>query len=125
MKWRFELKSFIIFCVIFLIEVLIAKFVDDSIVRPYVGDILVVILIYYFIKAFIQTKSVYIAIGTILFAYLVEIGQYFHIADILGLENKILRIMIGSSFSWIDIVCYTAGGIVCYLFNKDKEQQID
>lgn len=120
MKWRFELKSFILFCIIFLIEVLIAKFIDDSIIRPYVGDILVVILIYYFIKAFIQTKSIYIIFGTVLFAYLVEIGQYFHITDILGVQNKILRIMTGSSFSWGDIVCYTIGGAICYFFNKDK-----
>lgn len=113
MKWRFDLKSFIIFCIFFLIEVLIAKYVNDSIIRPYVGDILVVILIYYFIKAFIETKSLYIIIGTLLFAYLIEIGQYFHIADILGLENKILRIMIGSSFSWGDILCYTIGAGIC------------
>lgn len=120
MKWRFDLKSFILFCIIFLIEVLIAKFINDSFIRPYAGDILVVILIYYFIKAFIDTKSIYIVIGTVFFAYLVEVGQYFHIADILGVENKILRIMIGSSFSWGDIVCYTIGGIICYLLNKDK-----
>ncbi|MDR1707854.1 MAG: DUF2809 domain-containing protein [Prevotella sp.] len=120
MKWRFELKPFIIFCIIFLIEVLIAKFINDNIIRPYVGDILAVILIYYFIKAFIQTKSIYIIFGTVLFAYLVEIGQYLHIADILGVKNKILRIMIGSSFSWGDIICYTIGGTICYIFNKDK-----
>lgn len=79
-----------------------------------------VILLYYFIKAFIETKSIYIVTGTVFFAYLVEIAQYFHIADILGVENKILRIMIGSSFSWGDIVCYTIGGVICYLLNRDK-----
>lgn len=120
MKWRFELKSFIIFCTIFLIEVLIAKFIADSIILPYVGDILVVILIYYFIKAFIETKSMYIVIGSVFFAYLVEIGQYFHIADVLAVENKILRIIIGSSFSWSDIVCYTIGGIICFLLTKNS-----
>lgn len=125
MKWRFNLKSFIIFCIIFVIEVLIAKFINDSIIRPYVGDILVVILIYYFIKAFIQTRSIYIVIATVLFAYFVEIGQYFHIVDILGVENKVLRIMIGSSFSWGDIVCYTIGGMTCYILNKDKKDHIN
>ena len=120
MKWRFNLKAFIIFCIIFLIEVLIAKFINDRIIRPYVGDILVVILIYYFTKAFIRTKSIYIVFATVLFAYFVEIGQYFHIADILGVENKVLRIMIGSSFSWGDIVCYTIGGMICYVFNNGQ-----
>ena len=124
MKWRFELKSFIIFCIISLVEVLIARFINDSIIRPYVGDILVIILIYYFIKAFIETKSIYIVASTVFFAYLVEIGQYFHIADILGVENKILRIVIGASFSWGDILCYTIGGIICYFLNKDTIHDI-
>lgn len=122
MKWRFDLRSFIIFFIIFLIEVLIAKFVDDSIIRPYGGDILVVILMYYFVKAFIKTESLYIVVATVLFAYLVEIGQYFHLVDVLNIQNKILRIMIGSSFSWGDILCYTIGGAICYLIDREKSK---
>lgn len=121
MKWKFDLKSFIIFLIIFFVEVLIAKFVDDSFIRPYGGDILVVILMYYFCKAFIDTKSIYLVMGVVLFAYLVEIGQYFKLVEILGIENKILRIVIGSSFSWGDMLCYTIGGVICYLIDKKKE----
>ncbi|MCW5910752.1 MAG: DUF2809 domain-containing protein [Cyclobacteriaceae bacterium] len=39
---------------IFIAEVLIALFVHDSFIRPYVGDVLVVILIYCFVKSFID-----------------------------------------------------------------------
>lgn len=125
MKWRFDLKSFIIFLIIFFIEVLIAKFVNDSFIRPYGGDILVVILMYYFCKAFIETKSIYLVIGTVLFAYLVEFGQYLKLVEILGIENKILRVVIGSSFSWGDILCYTIGGVICYLIdNRNKIKPI-
>lgn len=121
MKWRFDLKSFIIFLIIFVIEVLIAKFVDDSFIRPYGGDILVVILMYYFVKTFVETKAVYIITGVVLFAYLVEIGQYFHLVEVLGMQdNKIMRVVIGSSFSWMDILCYTIGGAICYLIDREK-----
>lgn len=122
MKWRFDLKSFIIFLIIFVIEVLIAKFVDDSFIRPYGGDILVVILMYYFVKTFVETKAVYIiSSGVVLFAYLVEIGQYFHLVEVLGMQdNKIIRVVIGSSFSWMDILCYTIGGVICYLIDREK-----
>lgn len=122
MKWRFDLKSFIIFLIIFVIEVLIAKFVDDSFIRPYGGDILVVILMYYFVKTFVETKAVYIiSSGVVLFAYLVEIGQYFHLVEVLGMhDNKIIRVVIGSSFSWMDILCYTIGGVICYLIDREK-----
>ncbi|MDR3056994.1 MAG: DUF2809 domain-containing protein, partial [Prevotella sp.] len=67
MKWRFDLKSFVICLIIFLIEVLIALFVDDSFIRPYGGDILVVILIYYFLKSFIETKTIYLVVAVLLF----------------------------------------------------------
>jgi len=120
-RWRFNIRSFIVFLIIFFTEVIIAKFVDDSIIRPYGGDVLVVILIYYFVKSFIHTKTIYLVIAVVLFAYLVEIGQYFHLVEILGMQdNSIMRIVIGSSFSWGDIIAYTIGGIICYLIDRNK-----
>lgn len=116
---RFSLKSFLIFLSIFVIEVIIALFVNDKIIRPYLGDVLVVIMIYYFIKSFIQTRSVYLIISVLLFAYAIETGQYFQLVEVLGLQdNKLMRIIIGSSFSWGDILAYTIGGAVCYLIDK-------
>lgn len=123
MNWRFDLKSFIICFVIFLVEVFIALFVDDSFIRPYGGDILVVILIYYFLKSFIKTKTIYLVVAVILFAYLVEFGQYLKMVEVLGLQdNKVMRVIIGSSFSWWDIVCYTVGGAICYVIDRDRQQ---
>lgn len=122
-KWRFDLKSFIIFLVIFLIEVLIAMFVNDSIIRPYGGDVLVVILIYYFIKSFIRTRTIYLVAGVLLFAYLVELSQYFHLVEMLGLqENKIMRTVMGHSFSWGDMLAYTIGGIICYFIDRKQAE---
>ena len=119
MKWRFEKKSFIVAAVIFLVEVFIALFMHDAFVRPYGGDILVVILIYYFVKSFIQVKPLYLAVATVLFAYAVEIGQYFKLIEVLGLQDsKIMQTIIGTSFSWGDILCYTVGGIICYLVDR-------
>lgn len=42
MRWRFDRSSFLKSIVLFFVEVLIAKFVDDAFIRPYGGDILVV-----------------------------------------------------------------------------------
>lgn len=120
-KIRLDIKSFFIFLLIFGIEVFIALFVNDSFIRPYGGDILVVMLMYYFVKTFVETKALYIVIAVTLFAYLVEIGQYFNLVEVLGLQgNKIMRTVIGSSFSWGDIVCYTVGGLICYLINRKR-----
>ncbi len=117
---KFDKKSFIIAIIIFLIEVIIALYIKDKIIRPFVGDILVVIFMYYFIKAFINTKAIYIAIFTLIFSFVVEILQYFNFVEMIGLgHNKVARIIIGTSFSWIDLLCYFVGFILLFLIDKD------
>ncbi|RYZ76426.1 MAG: DUF2809 domain-containing protein, partial [Proteobacteria bacterium] len=50
------------------------------------------------------------AIGTLLFAFLVEFLQYIAIVDTMGLRgNAVARTVIGTSFSWEDIAMYTIG----------------
>ena len=118
-RLRFDIKSFVIFLIIFAVEVCIALFVNDSIIRPYGGDVLVVMLIYYFAKSFVETKTIWLVIAALLFAYLVEIGQYFRLVEVLVMENnKVIRTIIGSSFSWGDIFAYTLGAAICYFIDR-------
>ncbi|MDH1602930.1 DUF2809 domain-containing protein [Empedobacter sp. GD03739] len=120
---KFDKKSFTIAIIIFLIEVIIALYIKDKIIRPFVGDILVVIFIYYFIKAFINTKAINIAIFTLFFSFIVEILQYFNFVEMIGLgHNKAARIIIGTSFSWIDLLCYFIGFILLFLIDKDLKK---
>ena len=52
-------------------------------------------------------------LGVLLFAYAVEISQYFHLIAVVGLENsKIARLIMGTSFSWTDMLMYTLGIIL-------------
>ncbi len=121
---KFDKKSFTIAIIIFLIEVIIALYIKDKIIRPFVGDILVVIFIYYFIKAFINTKAINIAIFTLTFSFVVEILQYFNFVEIIGLgHNKAARIIIGTSFSWIDLLCYFIGFVLLFFIDKDLKKK--
>lgn len=120
-RLRFDIKSFIIFLIIFAVEVCIALFVRDSIIRPYGGDVLVVMLIYYFAKAFVDTKPKWLVLAVLAFAYLVEIGQYFHLVEVLNMQdNRIMRTVIGSSFSWGDMLAYTLGAAICYFIDRKE-----
>jgi Protein of unknown function (DUF2809) len=95
---------------LFIIELLIAVFVNDRFIRPFVGDFLVVILIYCFIQTFTNFKIIATAIGVLLFAYIVEIGQYFEMVKLLGLaHNQLAVIILGNHFSWGDMLVYTLG----------------
>lgn len=104
---------------LFITEVLIALFVHDQFIRPYVGDFLVVILIYCFVKSFLNTPVVPTALGVLLFAYTVEVLQYFRIVEVLGLQHsRAARIIIGSSFEWLDMLAYTLGILMVILVEK-------
>ncbi len=104
---------------LFITEVLIALFVHDQFIRPYVGDFLVVILIYCFVKSFLNTPVVPTAFGVLLFAYTVEVLQYFRIVEVLGLQHsRAARIIIGSSFEWLDMLTYTCGILMVILVEK-------
>ena len=103
------------------VEVLIALFVHDQFIRPYIGDFLVVILIYCFVKSFLNTRVLPTALGVLLFAYTVELLQYFRIVEVLGLQHsRAARIIIGSSFEWLDMLAYTLGILMVILVEKKQ-----
>ncbi len=122
---RFHWQSFVAFVILFLVEVCIALFVDDKIIRPYGGDFLVVIMIYYFLKSFVKTKVNYLLLFVLLFAYTIEIGQLFDMVALLGVEDiKVMRVVLGTSFSWGDMIAYTLGVLTCCLIEKINSKEV-
>jgi hypothetical protein len=108
----FNRRYFVIAVILFFILVFIAAFVRDRFVRPYFGDYLVVIFLYCLARAFLRISPIRIIIGVLLFAYLIETLQYFHILKILGWEDLVLaRVILGNGFEWWDIVAYTLGAV--------------
>lgn len=114
----------IIFIILLLIEILIALFSHGGFIRNYVGDIIVVWVLYTLIRIIIPKKVKLLPLWILIFSIFVEFMQYIKIVDIFGIENLILRTIIGTSFSWVDILCYFVGcvplGIFEYLKNKRK-----
>jgi hypothetical protein len=95
---------------LFLIEVYIAVFIEDRFIRPFVGDVLVVILIYCFVKSFWKVRSNIAAVSVFIFACAIEGLQYLNLIDKLGLrQDKLLVIILGSTFDWNDILAYALG----------------
>ena len=116
---HFNKNYFLLTILLFLIEVCIALFVHDNFIRPYFGDVLVVILIYCFVKSFLNVSVIKAAIAVLLFAFLVETLQYFAIIEILGLQdNKLARTVIGTSFAWEDILAYIVGIVIVIVGEK-------
>lgn len=116
---HFNKNYFLLTILLFVIEVCIALFVHDNFIRPYFGDVLVVILIYCFVKSFLNVPVIKTAIAVLLFAFLVETLQYFAIIEILGLQdNRLAQTVIGTSFAWEDILAYIAGSVIVIIFER-------
>lgn len=113
---KFNLKYFIATLILFFTEVAIATVFKEIVwLRSFFGDVLVVILMYTFFRSFYNFNKTKLIIGIFIFACLVEVAQYFHFAEILGFrDNKLMMIVLGNSFSWIDILCYGAGCLLLY-----------
>lgn len=92
------------------VEVLIALYVHDDFVRPYIGDVLAVIVVYTFIRIIIPEKCALLPLFVFIFAVGVEVLQYFDLITLLGLENnRFFKILLGSVFDFKDIICYAIG----------------
>ncbi|TFF37123.1 ribosomal maturation YjgA family protein [Mucilaginibacter psychrotolerans] len=108
--FKFNKFYFALAVLLFNAEVLIADFMHDAFIRPYGGDFLVVILIYCAFKAFIKSDLWLTVIGVLVFSYVVETTQYYHLINRLGWENSSLaRNILGTTFRWADMLAYTLG----------------
>ena len=97
------------------IEIAIARFVHDDFVRPYLGDSLAVVAVYLALRAVTPLRLVAAVAIAFAFACAIEVGQYFHLVDVLGLgTNRVARIVLGTTFGLTDFVAY-AGGALCVL----------
>ena len=129
-------KSFFIYAVLlFLTEVLIALYAPAGFIRGFVGDVLVVILLFCMVRAVVSPvekaaakntgdgikhlfQTPWLAVAVLLFAFAIEFGQYWGLVDKLGLGgNRLARIVIGSHFDPLDLVAYFVGYLIllgCY-----------
>ena len=99
------------------IEIIIGMYATGWI-RNYLGDVLVVVLIYAIIRTITPNKpdKWYVVPSLVLIlAFITEFLQLWGFCDRFGITNKLLRIIIGTGFSYIDLLCYAAGIIPCYI----------
>lgn len=115
MKKKLRITYIIAFVFLLAAELFIGAFVQDGFIRPYMGDVLVVMLMCSFLRIFLPEKPRLLPIYATLFATSIEALQYFDFVSLMGLEeNKIISIALGRTFDLKDIICYIAGGAVFY-----------
>ncbi len=120
--FRFHWPSLLIALGLLGVEISIALYVNDRFVRPYVGDFLVVILIYYFAKAFVAAPFWRLFWAVLFFAYFVELAQYLQLLRFLGWQNSpVARVVMGVAFEWGDMLAYTLGMLAVAAFERHRK----
>jgi hypothetical protein len=117
MDRRLVYFSLSLICIIFCI-IIVLLFSEMPFIRGLVGDIIIVVFIYYFIMALKDFRSIYVVIFTLVLAFITEVLQYFHFASFLGFQhNKIAQLVIGSIFDPMDMIAYTIGCIFAFIID--------
>jgi Protein of unknown function (DUF2809) len=98
------------------VEILIALFVRDAFVRPYVGDMLAVALVYAVLRAMTPMRLAWALAATLVIAFAVEFAQLFGLLGVLGLvDNQLARTVLGGVFDPMDLAAYASGGLLILL----------
>ena len=116
-------KNYLLFAVLlFIVEVLIAVFVRDSIIRPYGGDFLVIGLLYCLCRSFITFSAEKALVLVLLFAFAIETLQLFDISETFDLqEHQWLNVILGSHFEWLDMLIYCLGALTILLIERTRK----
>jgi ABC-type enterochelin transport system permease subunit len=105
------------------VEIAIARYIHTGLIRSFVGDVLVVVLVYVTLRTFLAWPAKHLALGAFIFACCIEIAQAFNLVDQLGLYaqtpfHAVLRVALGATFDGWDIVAYTVGYALSMLENN-------
>lgn len=123
MKFRFHKTYALLFVLLLMVEILIALYAQDKMLRGFVGDVLVVGLIYCFILMLFDANKKKTIIGVGIFALLVEISQAFHVVEKLGFQdNKLMYTILGTHFDINDIWAYMGGCALIWILEFYDEK---
>lgn len=100
--------------VLLTVEVLIGVFVHDDFVRPFVGDVLVTVLLCA-MGRIVLPRWRWLPLGVMLFAAAVELSQLIGLDRILGVEGTAIGTAIGSTFDIADLICYAVGCVIFFI----------
>lgn len=110
MTLRFGKIYLVLALLLLAAEIAIAVFVRDRVIRPFVGDVLIVVLIYCCLRIFLNVNYRTAAMAVLSLAVVIEILQLFDFVARLGLEtNRALAIALGRTFDWLDLLAYLIG----------------
>lgn len=102
------------------IEVVIALcFRDWPFIRGSLGDVLVIVLLYFLLRWITPFRPASAALTSVAIGFLAEALQLMDLVDRLGISRTgLLGIVLGSRFSFSDLLMYVLGGAIALFFDR-------
>ena len=124
MRLAFTPRYALVGCLLLAIELVIGLYVHDRFIRPFVGDLLVVWLIFFLCRSLLVTSSPRLLLAVWLFCCAVEFGQYWRLVELLHLQQlPLARIVIGATFDGMDLLAYTLGALSLYTLLRFQQRR--
>ncbi len=117
-----RLYYLIAFILLFCVEFAIATYLKGGFIRGYLGDLLVVILVYAGLMtvSILSVKTGLLTTGIVALSIellqLIDLTQYFE-----GNAKKVATLVLGSHYSWLDLLMYALGILLVWLLERAKQ----
>lgn len=99
-----------VFALLLGIEIIIALYIHDEFVRPYLGDVLAVLCLYALSRTAFPEKPAFMSAAVTALAFAVELLQLTDLSELVG-KDTIIGVILGAVFDPCDLACYTIGGV--------------
>lgn len=124
MNWNARGKYIVSFTVNLIVVLLIGFYGAGWFWRGFLSDVFIVVLLFSFLKMLTPASTLKVSLSVLAFSYFVEISQYFNLVEFLGVNNKAIRIFIGTHFDWLDLIAYTVGFFICLFVGMKSQNEV-
>lgn len=122
MKVSFNKRYFTPFLLVLVAEIAIAIFYFHRFVRGFLGDVLVIPLLYYLLRAISSVRHRPALIFVLALAFLIEGLQLLDLTKLLSTDNSIVQIVLGNTFDGFDLLAYLIGALAVYFIENPNRK---
>lgn len=110
LAWRFDARAFLTSLGLFVFLVSLATLgARAGWLRGFVGDVLAVAWLYFVFKTVVPVRPMPLAMAAFGVGCALELGQYLAWLGHWQIANPVLRVVVGSTPDWLDVLAYAIG----------------
>lgn len=122
MKVQLNKRYFTPFLLVLVAEIAIAIFYFHRFVRGFLGDVLVIPLMYYLLRSISSLKHKPTILLVLLIGFITEVFQWLSLIQHLKMNDSFTRLVLGNTYDPLDLLAYVLGAILVLVIEKIRSQ---